>query len=350
MQLERRITTSPVTLETPKGMAFSGYAAKFGIRTEIGNAKLWGFYEEIASSAFDRAIREAQDVRLLFNHNPDLLLGRTSSGTLRLKTDSVGLWNDAELPDTTLGRDISVQIQRRDITGQSFAFVTRKDMWETLDDGTELRTVLDLDLFDTGPVTYPAYEDTTAGVRAAMRCAPESVRERRLALRAADDLVCDSCGAEFSSEDDGVEAGDTCPDCGSGTLEEMNAGRTRLRRPARRAVWSTDYVNNLPDSAFAYIAPGGEKDEEDKTTPRNLRYFPHHNTTGEVDLPHVRNGLSRAPQAKISDDARTKAETHLQKHLDDADHSSHSVAHPGRSIHLLRRRLQLEQLIHGRPV
>jgi HK97 family phage prohead protease len=342
-ELERRITTAPVTLDTPQGMAFSGYAAMFNVRTEIGNAKGWGFYEEIAPSAFDRALKEGQDVRMLFNHNVDFLLARTSSGTLRLRTDATGLWNEAELPDTALGRDLSVLIQRRDISGQSFSFVTRKDSWETLDDGTELRTVLDLNLYDTGPVTFPAYEETTANVRLALRSAPQQVVKRRMELRADDDLVCDACGSEFSSTDDDVEAGDTCPDCGQGTLEEISSGRKRRRRTSTRAVWSAEYINDLADSAFAFIASGGEKDEEGKTTPRNLRYFPHHNTTGEVDLPHVRNGLSRAPQAKISDDAKTTAETHLQKHLDDANHSSNS-ARTGRSIHILRRRLQLEQL------
>lgn len=68
----------------------------------------------------------------------------------------------------------------------------------------------------------------------------------------------------------------------------------------QEAVWSTAKVNDLPDSSFLYIAPGGEKDEGGKTKPRSLRYFPVKDEAGKVDLPHLRNALSRAPQAKLS--------------------------------------------------
>ncbi|MEO0132593.1 MAG: ChaB family protein [candidate division WOR-3 bacterium] len=86
-------------------------------------------------------------------------------------------------------------------------------------------------------------------------------------------------------------------------------------------VWSTKYVNDLPDEAFAVILPGGEKDEEGKTKPRSLRYFPHHNKNVKdpddndtVDLPHLRNALARLPQAKIPEEYREKARRHLIKH------------------------------------
>jgi hypothetical protein len=65
-----------------------------------------------------------------------------------------------------------------------------------------------------------------------------------------------------------------------------------------KARWSTAYVNDLPDSAFLWIAPGGKEDEEGKTVPRSLRYFPYKNHEGKVDLPHVRNAIARIPQAK----------------------------------------------------
>ena len=64
------------------------------------------------------------------------------------------------------------------------------------------------------------------------------------------------------------------------------------------AVWSTAYVNNLPDSSFFYIEAGGEKDEEGKTKPRSLRHLPYKDETGKVDLPHLRNAIARAPQVK----------------------------------------------------
>lgn len=64
-----------------------------------------------------------------------------------------------------------------------------------------------------------------------------------------------------------------------------------------KADWSTAYVNDLPDSAFLYIQSGGEKDSEGKTKPRTLRHFPYKDSTGKVDLIHVRNAIARIPQS-----------------------------------------------------
>lgn len=74
----------------------------------------------------------------------------------------------------------------------------------------------------------------------------------------------------------------------------------------KEAEWDTAYMNNLPDSSFAYIAPGGEKDSEGKTVPRSLRYFPYKDASGKVDLPHLRNALARAPQSPVGDKAMPK--------------------------------------------
>jgi HK97 family phage prohead protease len=91
-----------------------------------------------------------------------------------------------------------------------------------------------------------------------------------------------------------------------------------------RAVWSSSYVNDLPDAAFAVIMPGGSKDESGKTTPRSLRKLPHHDSSGALDMPHVRNALSRAPQMSgVSDAQRSRAVSHLQKHLSAAGKNAH---------------------------
>jgi hypothetical protein len=76
------------------------------------------------------------------------------------------------------------------------------------------------------------------------------------------------------------------------------------------AEWSASYINDLPDSAFAYIEPGGEKDESGRTAPRSLRHFPHHDAGGDLDLPHLRNALSRGPQS----DVWPKGRQHLESH------------------------------------
>lgn len=90
---------------------------------------------------------------------------------------------------------------------------------------------------------------------------------------------------------------------------------TRDDATGEKAVWSTAFVNNLPDSAFALIEDGGKLDDSGKTTPRSLRHFPHHDKSGSVDAPHVRNGLGRAPQASsLTQAQRDRATAHLRRH------------------------------------
>lgn len=73
------------------------------------------------------------------------------------------------------------------------------------------------------------------------------------------------------------------------------------------AVWTRAYINDLPDSAFLYVEKGGTKDSEGKTTPRSLRHFPYKDSSGKVDLPHLRNALARIPQSNIPAEEKTKA-------------------------------------------
>lgn len=67
----------------------------------------------------------------------------------------------------------------------------------------------------------------------------------------------------------------------------------------QKAVWTTAFINTLPDSAFLHVETGGKKDSEGKTVPRSLRHFPFKDDTGKVDLPHLRNAIARMPQSKI---------------------------------------------------
>jgi len=87
----------------------------------------------------------------------------------------------------------------------------------------------------------------------------------------------------------------------------------------RESEWTTEYVNNLADSAFAAVEPGGEKDVEGKTTPRSLRHLEHHDAEGNVDKAHVKAALQRLNQTKISDALKAEAKEHLcghAKHMD----------------------------------
>jgi uncharacterized protein len=158
--MERRTLSGAAIRAASHGRTITGYAAVFGQRSE----DLGGFTETVKPGTFARAIRTRQDVRALFNHNPESLLGRTRSGTLRLSEDSTGLEFQIDLPDTALGRDVHALIERGDISQCSFGFRTVKDSWNRSRTERELQ---DVDLLDVSPVTFPAYAQTSVSARSA---------------------------------------------------------------------------------------------------------------------------------------------------------------------------------------
>jgi len=123
-------------------------------------------------------------VRALLNHAPDNILGRTAAGTLRLTTDDVGLRYEIAVPDTAVGRDLAASIGRGDITGSSFSFTVLAEE-RVNEPNRQLRIVKDVELFDVGPVTFPAYEATSAGVLRYGRMPDEAPPAELLAWRAA---------------------------------------------------------------------------------------------------------------------------------------------------------------------
>jgi len=84
-----------------------------------------------------------------------------------------------------------------------------------------------------------------------------------------------------------------------------------------KAIWSTKYINKLPDSAFLYIESGGEKDDEGKTKPRGLRHFPYKGSDGKIDLPHLRNAIARIPQSKLSGSLKNTLQAKARKILEE---------------------------------
>ncbi len=137
-----------------------GHAAKFDSLSE----DLGGFRERIAPGAFANTIKTG-DIRALFNHDSNIVLGRNKSGTLRLSEDSAGLAFEVDAPQTQLVRDmVLAPIERGDVSQCSFGFVTLNDKWAKMD-GEWVRTLLEVDLFDVSPVTYPAYPSTDVAVR-----------------------------------------------------------------------------------------------------------------------------------------------------------------------------------------
>lgn len=140
--------------------SFEGYAAVFDQLSD----DLGGFRVTIKRGAFRKVLTD--DVRLLVNHDPNLLLGRTKSGTVQISEDPKGLRVKADVAPTQLGRDLKVLMERGDLDQMSFAFTVDEDEWEEADDGTLLRTISSFgDLFDVAPVTYPAFPQTEARIQ-----------------------------------------------------------------------------------------------------------------------------------------------------------------------------------------
>ena len=175
---ERRVLTHfDAEMRVRKGdngkRTIEGYAAKFNALSQ----DLGGFQEKLHEKTFDRCLKRC-DVRGLRNHDPDKLLGRTKSGTMRLATDDIGLRYEIDVPETQVGRDTVTDIERGDLDGSSFSFTVDEgdDDWD-MTTTPPTRTVRNVrDLFDVGPVTYPAYLDTTTAAR--------SLERRQLELRA----------------------------------------------------------------------------------------------------------------------------------------------------------------------
>lgn len=168
---------------------FVGHAAVFDTRTAIGNPMRWGFYEEIAPGAFTKTLSEG-DARFLLDHDSFYVVSRVSAGTLNLRQDAVGLAVDSAL-DLKLSYvgDLKANVRNGNITGMSFGFYVVKDAWTTeeievagLDDPieVEIRRILEVRLIEVSAVTFPAYEETDAGLRAALRHRgdPDAIRRR----------------------------------------------------------------------------------------------------------------------------------------------------------------------------
>jgi HK97 family phage prohead protease len=150
----------------------SGYAAVYNSESDL----LYGFFREvIRPGAFDNSLKN--DIRALWNHNTAYVLGRSTSGTLDIRSDAKGLYFEVDPPDTQWANDLCTSIQRGDINQMSFGFETVSDNWQSLEDGTEMRELLEVNLHEVSVVTFPAYQATSAGMRA-LETEDEEVKSR----------------------------------------------------------------------------------------------------------------------------------------------------------------------------
>jgi HK97 family phage prohead protease len=182
-------------------MRLAGYAAVF----DDPSVPL-PFVERIAPGAFRKTLSETPDVRLLINHE-GLPLARTKNGTLTLTEDSRGLYMDAEIADTTEGRDLYKLVERGDVDQMSFAFRVIRQKWS---EDRSTRTLIELSLADgdVSIVTYPAYPTTTVEARETLMRAIETIKEGR-ALDGESMIVVQAVLDKISDSYDSLEEGKT---------------------------------------------------------------------------------------------------------------------------------------------
>jgi Escherichia/Staphylococcus phage prohead protease len=198
-----------------------GYAAVFN---ELSDPLQWGIREIIMPGAFKDCLATSPDVRCLFNHDSNLVLGRTKAKTLSLEEDTKGLRFNCDLPDTQMARDLVTSIGRGDVDQCSFGFYVRKEKWsEETDDNGQTQVIRELhavDLFDVSPVTFPAYPQTSVDTRTLWPDGiPHSIERMRADRRddekhAANEAGCDCDCAECDA--------DNCADCSNPECDDAN--------------------------------------------------------------------------------------------------------------------------------
>lgn len=140
-----------------------GHASVFDSWSETLGG-IFPFKEIVRKGTFTETIK-LDDIRALFNHDPNFVLGRNKAGTLELEEDEIGLRVVITPPDTSWANDLIKNLRRGDISQMSIGFIVLEDTWGTKD-GIDIREIKKVQLFDVSIVTYPAYTQTDVGVRA----------------------------------------------------------------------------------------------------------------------------------------------------------------------------------------
>jgi len=283
-RVEYRIFKTEIRAAKDEKPQIEGYAAVFNTETDLGYVR-----ESIAPGAFKRAIAEKQDVRCLFNHEPDHVLGRTKSGTLALDEDAKGLHFLCDLPDTQMGKDVREMIKRGDVDQCSFGFIVR-DEEITYDDDFAKRVIKDADLFDVSPVTFPAYPTTSVEARsnAAILKAykrdddPDETQHEECSCR------CRAC-YDGEHEEHGLHMVDSAACSHNMDVSRPDDSDERTLYTAEQRAAKTKKVDgeDLGSGAFAYV--GDAKDTSTWKLPIKF-------SSEEKTKAHIRNALARFNQ------------------------------------------------------
>ena len=163
--MERRvIKTEPFQTREENGKRYlDGYYSVFNREYEVYP----GWVETIAPGAFSRTLREGKDVKVLWNHNTDIVLGSTENRTAVLSEDEIGLHGPVEINEQDQdAKNGYARVARGDVRGCSFGFEIRgmEESWD--DDGTYRTRLTDVELYEVSPCSFPAYTQTSIQARA----------------------------------------------------------------------------------------------------------------------------------------------------------------------------------------
>jgi uncharacterized protein len=219
-ELRTYTASQPLTLRTTDNgtKQISGYA----IVWNSPSVDLGGFIEVCAPTMLDRTLKQSPDILALRDHKQELLLGRTTAGTLQLRTDTKGLAFTISLPGTHIGDDTAENVRLGNLSGVSFGFTTVKDDWSIDSTGNVLRTLLDVDLFEISPTSFPAYTETVVSTRSM----PAALRKKKIKpedldpdLDDDDTEDGDDADEDDENEDDEDRCACACDQCTSGNCD-----------------------------------------------------------------------------------------------------------------------------------
>lgn len=238
------------------------------------------------------AFTNGQAVPMVWAHDWSRPIGK---GTIRTDPKRA-VFDGSFFLDTTAGVDAYRTVKAMgDLQEYSWGFQIL-DAEQEIRDSLPVRVITKAEVFEVSPVLVGSNRETyTLAIKAGLI----DLKRRRLSRHQLEAVIATLQALMGDDEEDGADD----PPAGD---EGKSAGA--------KAEWTAAYINDLPDSAFAVILPGGKKDDEGKTTPRSLRKLPHHNKDGGLDAAHLRNALSREPQADMSASAHQTAQAHLAGH------------------------------------
>lgn len=278
----------------------SGYAATYNtLSGDLG----WGMRERILPGAFARALREKQDVKHLINHDPNFVLGRTTSGTTDLSEDSKGLkFRTLVNEDDPFATSLFSKVQRGDINECSFGFIAKRTSWieepdpENPDYPRDVRQLEDVDLFDVSTVTYPAYPNTNTQAERSLfpDGVPAEIRSKiKPEHRASTNADCACKCAECMDGD--------CEECSNDSCDDKNCRCADERSRVPKPPIKTKRVDGEDLRSDCFLIVGDPLETKSWKIPVKF-------ATPEKTAAHLRNNLNRFNDLKdVSDEVRPAA-------------------------------------------